>query len=258
MNEFTLDRTVIIRARRRTVFRYFTDTERFAAWWGAGSSIEPRPGGRVHIRYPGGTTAGGEVVSMEPDRQIVFTYGYDDPAKPIARGGSRVTITLTDHAEGTLLRLEHLVSEAATKDAHVPGWWFQLALFANVVASEEHAGLAARVDRFFAAWSEPDPEARRRALEEAVTDDVSFRDPYATLEGRAELVHHIDGIRIHMPGMTLARDGAPQQCQGVAIVRWTARGPDGASRGGGTNVLELAPDGRLAKVVGLWNAPAPT
>jgi uncharacterized protein YndB with AHSA1/START domain len=252
--QMTVARTVIIRARRRTVFRYFTDAARFAAWWGAGSTIEPQLGGRVHIRYPNGVTAGGEVVALEPDRQIVFTYGYDDPEKPIARGGSRVTITLTDHPEGTLLELEHLVSEGATRDAHVPGWWFQLALFANVVAAEEHADLAARVDRFFAAWAEPDGEARRRALEESVTDDVSFLDAYATISGREELLIHIDGIRMHMPGTTIVREGAPHQCQGVGIVRWSARGPDGSARGGGTNVLELAPDGRLAKVVGLWGA----
>ena len=31
----TLDRDLTIRARRETVFRYFTDSERFAKWWGA-------------------------------------------------------------------------------------------------------------------------------------------------------------------------------------------------------------------------------
>jgi len=32
-------RHVVIAARRDTVFRFFTDPERFAAWWGAGSTI---------------------------------------------------------------------------------------------------------------------------------------------------------------------------------------------------------------------------
>ena len=39
--DYSLERTVTIAARRETVFRYFTDSERFAAWWGAGSTIEP-------------------------------------------------------------------------------------------------------------------------------------------------------------------------------------------------------------------------
>ena len=36
---------VRIEADRETVFRYFTDSGRWAAWWGAGSTIDPRPGG---------------------------------------------------------------------------------------------------------------------------------------------------------------------------------------------------------------------
>ena len=45
----SLDRTIVIRARRETVFRYFTDSLRWAKWWGAGSMIDPefttgRPG----------------------------------------------------------------------------------------------------------------------------------------------------------------------------------------------------------------------
>src|SRR6185503_5413797 len=99
---FVVDRSVVIRARRGTVFRYFTDPVRFAAWWGAGSAIEGRAGGEVHTRCPGGTTAGGKILEIVPDERIVMTYGYDDPEKPIARGGSRITITLAPHPDGTL------------------------------------------------------------------------------------------------------------------------------------------------------------
>ncbi|HLQ39186.1 MAG TPA: SRPBCC domain-containing protein, partial [Planctomycetota bacterium] len=69
-----LDRDVLIRADRALVFRYFTDSERWARWWGAGSTIEPRPGGALLIRYPEGTTARGEVVELEAPARIVFTY----------------------------------------------------------------------------------------------------------------------------------------------------------------------------------------
>ena len=64
--DHVVERTVTIAARRETVFRYFTDSERFAAWWGAGSTIEPRAGGAVHVRYPNGVVAGGEVVEIAP------------------------------------------------------------------------------------------------------------------------------------------------------------------------------------------------
>jgi hypothetical protein len=53
----TLERSVLIHAERATVFRYFTDSARFARWWGEGSSIDARPGGAMRIRYPNGIEA---------------------------------------------------------------------------------------------------------------------------------------------------------------------------------------------------------
>ena len=44
---YRLDRTIVIRASRETVFAFFTDSDRWASWWGAGSRIEGRPGGRM-------------------------------------------------------------------------------------------------------------------------------------------------------------------------------------------------------------------
>ena len=58
---FHLDREVVICARPATVFRFFTDSQRFASWWGEGSTIEPSPRGALRIVYPNGIEAGGEV-----------------------------------------------------------------------------------------------------------------------------------------------------------------------------------------------------
>jgi uncharacterized protein YndB with AHSA1/START domain len=38
---FSLDWTIEIRARRATVFGFFTDAARWARWWGSGSTIVP-------------------------------------------------------------------------------------------------------------------------------------------------------------------------------------------------------------------------
>jgi uncharacterized protein YndB with AHSA1/START domain len=246
-----LERTVLIRARRQTVFRYFTDSERFAAWWGAGSTIEARPGGAVRIRYPNAILASGEVVEVVPDERIVFTYGYES-GQPVPPGGSRVVITLQEKKDGTLLHLRHELPDAAARDAHVQGWRYQLAVFANVVAREQHAGVTAAVDALFAAWSEKDEGRRRAALARVATDDVAFSDAYSCTSGLDDLVAHLGAAQMHMPGVVLERAGDVRQCQGTAVVDWVAKGPDGAARGRGTNVLELAPDGRLARVVGLW------
>jgi uncharacterized protein YndB with AHSA1/START domain len=249
--EHSLERTVYISATRSTVFRFFTDSDRFAAWWGAGSRIEPRPGGAVHIVLPGGTVVSGEVKEVEPERRIVFTYGYEG-GRPIPPGGSLVTITLAEEARGTRLHLRHELPTAAARDEHVQGWRFQLALFANVAAGDQHAGLEPRVDAFLDAWAEPDAAARRERLASVAQDAMAFRDRFSCTASLDDLVAHIGAAQVHMPGLRLERDGAVRQCQGMALVHWVAKGPDGAVRGRGVNVLELAPDGRLAAVTGFW------
>ena len=130
-----LDRTIVIRARPATVFEFFTSTPDWAAWWGAGSTIDARPGGQLLIRHPNGVEVTGEVIDVRAPERIVFTYGYAS-GKPIPPGGSQVTIRLDGHPAGTLLQLTHEFSDAGARDHHVQGWRFQLSLFANAVAME--------------------------------------------------------------------------------------------------------------------------
>jgi uncharacterized protein YndB with AHSA1/START domain len=249
--DHVLERTVTIAARRETVFRYFTDSQRFAAWWGAGSSIEPRPGGAVHIRYPNAVVAGGEVVEITPVERVVFTYGFEG-GQPIPIGASRVTITLEETPRGTLVRLKHELPTAQVRDEHVQGWRYQLAVFANVVAQEAHAGIGALADRFFATWSETDAARRRAELEGVALETLAFRDPYSCTEGLDDLNAHIAASQRFMPGVVLSRAGQARHCQGLALVDWEVKGPDGGVRAKGTNVFELAPDGRIARVTGIW------
>lgn len=251
--EYSLDREVLIRARRATVFRYFTDSARFADWWGAGSTIEGRVGGKVRIVMPGNTIALGEVLEIQAVERVVFSYGFEAPGMPIPPGGSRVTVTLRDHPEGTLLHLHHDFADAGARDHHVQGWRYQLAVFANVAAASEHAELGARLDQWFQAWGDPDSAAREAALATCATEGVTFRDAYSCTAGRADLEAHLAAVVIHMPGVRVRRVGEVRQCQGAALVEWEAVGADGQARGRGTNFVGLAPDGRIASVVGFWS-----
>jgi uncharacterized protein YndB with AHSA1/START domain len=248
-----LERRVLIRASREVVFRFFTDTGRFASWWGAGSSIDAQPGGAVRIVYPGGVVATGEVVSLLPVELISFTYGYESQNRDLVPpGGSLVTITLDLHLEGTLLSLRHEVATAAARDAHVAGWRYQLAVFANLVAGEAYAGAEALVDRYFALWSEPDQARRLAGLESLAVADLLFRDRFGVTASIHDLAAHIGATQQHMPGLKLEREGSFQHCQGTGIADWVARKPDGSSAARGRNVFDFAPDGRLSRVVGLW------
>jgi uncharacterized protein YndB with AHSA1/START domain len=251
-SEHVLERSVLIRAARDTVFRYFTDSRRFADWWGPGSSIEGRVGGEVRIVYPGGTAASGQVLELVKNERVVFSYGYDAPGAPLPPGGSRVVVTLEDRAEGTLLHLKHELPDAATREAHLSGWGYQLALFANVAAKEQHSAVATLVDRYLAIWSEADAGARARTVAAVLSEDVGFRDSFGCARGREELLAHIAAAQTHMPGLQMRREGEARQCQGMALVDWSAVAADGSPRGRGTNVFQLAPDGRITDIVGFW------
>ena len=246
-----LDRTLVIGAPPAVVFRYFTDSARWAAWWGAGSTIDARPGGRVYIRYPGDVEVVGEVLEVSPPSQIVFTYGYAK-GTPVPPGASRVTIRLEADTAGTRLHLTHAFAEAAVRDEHVQGWRYQLSVFANVVADEMHGDIGAVVDRWFGAWNEQDAAARTAALQALADPSVRMRDRFSSVEGTDELTMHIGAAHRFMPGLRLAREGAPRHCQGTVLADWIATSPDGQPRGRGTNVFTLTPDGRIASVTGFW------
>ena len=246
-----LERTIAIDAPREAVFRFFTDTPRWAAWWGAGSTIDARPGGPLLILHPGGVEVRGEVVEIAPPERIVFTYGYAS-GSPIPAGGSRVTIHLAAEGRGTRLRLVHEFAEEAARDHHVQGWRYQLSLFANVVLDELHAGAGDKVDGWFAAWSEPDEAARAQALAALAAPDVRFRDRFSLVTGMADLLPHLVATHRFMPGFRLRREGGVRHCQGTVLADWVAVGADGQERGRGTNVFTLDADGRIESVTGFW------
>ena len=245
---YSLDREITIRARPETVFRYFTDSERFARWWGAGSSIEPSPGGRVRIRYPNAVVVTGEVVAIEPPRRIVFTYAYGESASD----ATLVPIALDAVPAGTRVRLRHDFSSEKIRDQHVQGWRYQLAMFSRVVSDEAHAAAAERVDAFLRAWGEPDAETRRALLRSCAAEGIAFRDAFSATEGIEELLANLEAVRMHMPGMSLARTGDVRLAHGTALVAWTARRESGDEAGRGENVVDFDADGRIARVVGFW------
>jgi uncharacterized protein YndB with AHSA1/START domain len=248
-----LDRTVTIQATRETVFRFFTDDARWAAWWGAGSTIDPQPGGQVLIRYPNGIEASGEVLEVRPPERIVFTYGYAS-RQPIPPGSSRVTIRLEAFEGGTRLNLLHEFAEAAVRDEHVQGWRYQLSVFGNVVADEIHAGAAGLADAWFRAWSATATDERERILAVVAAPHVRFRDRFGLIDGVPDLISHVDAMQRFMPGVRLERRGEVRHCQGTALVDWVGVGGDGQERGSGTNVFIFGADGLIESVTGFWNA----
>ena len=247
-----LDRTIVIHARPATVFEFFTRAEDWAAWWGAGSRIDARPGGEMLIRHANGVEVTGEVIDVAPPTHITFTYGYAS-GQPIPPGGSLVTIRLDGHPSGTLLQLTHEFADAAMRDEHVQGWRFQLSVFANVIANTLNAAAAGTVDGWFAAWSDPNADTRERALGAIAAAGITFHDRFSCIAGDADVRAHLAAVHRFMPGLRLERRGEVRHCQWRVLADWTAIAADGQERGRGTNVFVLDADGRIADVTGFWN-----
>ena len=248
-----LDRTLVISARRETVFRFFTDSARWATWWGEGSSIDPRPGGAVVIRYPGAVEARGEIIEIAAPERLTFTYGYAT-GTPISPGASLVTIWLEAVAAGTRIHLTHAFTDAAVRDQHLQGWRYQLALFSNVVSNEVCANASTSVDAWLDAWSDTDQHRRDATLIRIAAPQMAFRDRFSNVQGVADVSAHLGAAQQFMPGLRLYRDGVVRHCQGVALAEWIARSADGQERGRGTNVFVFDADGRIESITGLWAA----
>ena len=245
----SLTRTILIEAPRETVFRYFTDSARWASWWGAGSAIDARPGGAVLIRYPNAVEVRGEVLALSEPESIVFTYGYVS-GKPVGPGQSQVTIRLEETGDGTRVHLQHDFSEEAARNEHVQGWRYQLAVFTNVVADHVQAGASASADAWYRAWGIADPAERRALLASVCTPGVCFRDRWANVATLEDLDAHIAALQRMMPGMKIEARGKLRHCQGVALSDWAAPGPGGTTALGGTNVFRFDYQGKIRFVSG--------
>jgi len=252
--EHKLNRTIFINAPREAVFRYFTNSSHWSKWWGAGSTIDSKPGGQVYIKYPEGTEVRGEVIEVKPSEKIVFTYGYVN-GNPIPAGSSRVTIQLAAERGGTRLTLTHELDSAAVRDQHVQGWRYQLSVFSNVVADEINSDAAASIDAWFDSWAEPDAAAREKTLTRIASNDLSFHDRYSNIGGLGELFPHIAAAQHFMPGIRMKRNGDVRHCQGTVLADFLLSGPDGKTLGSGTNVFVFGATGQIESATGFMNPP---
>ena len=250
---YSVDRSILIEADRETIFGFFTESDRWATWWGAGSTVDPRPGGALRIRHTNGFVSEGEVLELAAPERFVFTFSLQGE-RLIPAEESRVTICLEQQGAGTLVRVTHEVADSVVADQLVQGWRFHFSLFANAVANYVNAGAPDVVDAWFALWTEPDAAAREATLGRIAARKVRFRDRYSRLEGVDEVVAHTGASQKFMPGIRMERRGDVRHCQGTVLAEWVARSVDGQVKMSGTNVFVLGPGLKIDSVTGVPSA----
>ena len=130
-------REITIDAAPSTVFEFLTDPTKMVRWMGTEAVLDPRPGGDYAVNINGRDRVSGEVIEIVRDRRLVFTWGWEGGALPVAPGESTVEITLEPDGEGTLLRLTHRDLPQDMHKFHRLGWDYTLPRLAAVAAGRD-------------------------------------------------------------------------------------------------------------------------
>lgn len=119
------------------------------------------------------------------------------------------------------------------------------------------ADVTSTVDVHLAAYCEPDLVRRRKLLDRAWTADGVLIDPPFSASGTGEIAALVDAVLGHYPGHRFRRITAVDVHHGVARYGWVLEAPGGAVAVAGTDIADVAVDGRLARVVGFFGDPPP-
>jgi len=104
---------------------------------------------------------------------------------------------------------------------------------------------------YIAAWSEPDPAARRRLLESAWDDEGTYTDPVSHAANRAGLDAIIEQFHADNPGARFARKDKLDTHHGHIRFYWVLTFANGINMTG-MDYGEISPRGKLVKIVGFF------
>lgn len=119
-NEVRLE--VTIGAPADLVYRLLTEDELLIRWMGMSAQLDPRPGGVFRFEIAPGHFCSGLYTEVVPGRRIVFTWGYESDAMPLAPGSSIVEIDIESQGDTSLVRLVHRGLEGPMRTMHSDGW----------------------------------------------------------------------------------------------------------------------------------------
>jgi hypothetical protein len=121
----------------------------------------------------------------------------------------------------------------------------------------ETTDITTTVDRYLAAYGEPDATRRADLIASAWAPDGRLVDPPAVGEGHDGIGALAQALQAQFAGHRFRRTSAVDAHHEVARYRWELVAPDGAVALAGMDVARFAPDGRLLEVTGFFGEPAP-
>ncbi|MDP2329224.1 MAG: nuclear transport factor 2 family protein [Reyranella sp.] len=106
------------------------------------------------------------------------------------------------------------------------------------------------VEAYVATWNETDPARRRAGIAAAWAEAGTYRDPVMASDGPAGIDTMLAGVQAKFPGFVLKRTSRVDAHNGTCRFTWSLGPAAGPSVVEGVDFCALAPDGRLASVVG--------
>jgi hypothetical protein len=120
------------------------------------------------------------------------------------------------------------------------------------------ASVAALIDRYCEAWSDPDRERRRQILLSVWANDATYTDPRVHATTAEELLAHIERVLASRPGSKVRRTSNVDLHHNVARFGWRVVLAHGSSLPDGVDIAWLSADGRkLERIVGFFGPLAP-
>jgi hypothetical protein len=109
---------------------------------------------------------------------------------------------------------------------------------------------AAIAREYLAVWNQPDAAARRAQMADHWAAEAEYADPLMAAQGREAICAMIEQARGQFPGHAFSLRGAPDSHRRFVRFSWDLAPEGGVRVAGGTDVVRLDADGRIAEVVG--------
>ena len=106
------------------------------------------------------------------------------------------------------------------------------------------------VEAYVAAWNETDAARRQAGVARAWAASGRYRDPLMASDGHAGIDAMLAAVQARFPGFVLRRTSKVDAHNDWVRFAWSLGPSDGPAVVEGVDFCALAPDGRLAAVVG--------
>jgi len=120
-------------------------------------------------------------------------------------------------------------------------------------ASDTNPLTSALIDRYIAAWNEPNAARRRALIAETFGPAATYLDPVAKAEGHDRIDAMIAGVQARFPGHRFRRVGRVDEHNDRLRFQWALAEGDAEPMVIGTDIAVLSADQRMTSVTGFFD-----